>query len=99
MKRRTWSIEEKLNILNQAEQNGITGTIRKYGIYSNTLYQWKEKLALGGEKALGSKYQRIDPELLRLQKENLQLKELIAEKELALKALCRICSFKLFLLP
>ncbi|MFD3002449.1 transposase [Pontibacter toksunensis] len=85
MKRRHWSADEKLSILSEAEKEGITATIRKHGIYSNTFYQWKEKYGTGGKEALSSKHYKVDPEVKRLQKENQQLKQLLAEKELALR--------------
>jgi len=85
MKRRHWSADEKLSILQEAETAGITATIRKHGIYSNTFYQWKEQYETGGREALASKHYSVDPQLKRLQKENQQLKELLAEKELALR--------------
>lgn len=85
MKRRHWPAEEKLKILLEAEKEGITATIRKHGIYTNTFYQWKEQYDTGGKEALASKHYKLDPEIKRLQKENQQLKELLAEKELALR--------------
>lgn len=85
MKRRKWTVEQKLSILKEAEENGIPATIRKYSIFGKTLYDWKEKLASGGPEALGTRASKTDPELKRLQKENQQLKELLAEKELALR--------------
>jgi len=85
MKRRHWSADEKLKILLEAEKEGVTATIRKHGIYTNTFYQWKEKYDTGGKDALASKHYRLDPQVKRLQKENRQLKEMLAEKELALR--------------
>jgi putative transposase len=85
MKRRRWSADEKIKILLEAEKEGITATIRKHGIYSNTFYQWKEKYDTGGKQALASNHYRMDPEVKRLQKENQQLKEMLAERELALR--------------
>ena len=85
MKRRHWSADEKLKILLEAEKEGITAAIRRHGIYSNTFYQWKEKFDTGGKEALASKHYKVAPEVKRLQKENRQLKEMLAEKELALR--------------
>ncbi len=85
MKRRHWTADEKLSILSEAEKEGLTATIRKHGIYSNTFYQWKEKYDVGGKQALGSNHYRADPEVKRLQQENQQLKEMLAERELALR--------------
>lgn len=83
MSRRKFSVEEKLTILKEAEANGITQTIRRHGIYAKMLYRWREQLETGGREGL-KPYQRVDPELRRLQLENLALKKLVAEKELAL---------------
>jgi putative transposase len=85
MKRRHWSADEKLKILSEAEEEGITATILWARHLSNTFYQWKEKHDAGGKEALVSKHYRVDPEVKRLQKENQQLKEMLAERELALR--------------
>ena len=55
-----------------------------HGIYSNKLYQWRDKYATGGLDVLKSNHYRVDPELKRLQKENERLKAQLADKELAL---------------
>ena len=82
--RRNWTAEQKLAILQEAEKNGVTETIRRHGIFSNTYYQWRDKYAIGGLEALGDKHYKPDPELKRLAAENRRLKDLLAEKELAL---------------
>ncbi|MBK9270317.1 MAG: transposase [Saprospiraceae bacterium] len=84
-KYRKWSIEEKLSILKEAEKEGVTPTIRKYGIYYATYYSWKEKLNLEGVEGLKVRYKRVDPEIKALQLENQRLKQIIAEKELNLQ--------------
>ena len=84
MNKRVWNTAQKLAILREAEANGITATIRKYGVYKTSFYQWKQKFAIGGLDALKSQHYQINPELKRLQKENERLKTLLAEKELAL---------------
>ena len=80
MSRRKFSVEEKLAILKVAEANGITQTIRRHGIYAKMIYSWREQLEAKGQKGL-KPYQRVDPELRRLQLENLALKKLVAEKD------------------
>ena len=85
MQRRKFTAEQKLAILKEAETEGVTATIRKYGIYAKMIYRWKEQLAIGGEQTLITTYQRTNPEVRRLQVENLRLKTLLAEKELALQ--------------
>lgn len=83
MSRRKFSVEEKLAILKEAEANGITQTIRRHGIYAKMVYRWREQLEIGGREGLKA-YQRVDPQVRQLQMENLALKKLVAEKELAL---------------
>lgn len=84
MGRRNFTADEKLAILEAAEKSGVTETLREFGIYSNTYYDWKDKYDSGGIDALKSHGKSIDAETKRLLKENRQLKKLLAEKELAL---------------
>ena len=83
--KRTWTVEQKLAILQEAEVQGVTATIRKHQIYGNTFYQWQQKYATGGKDGLGESYKRIDPEMKRKDEEIRLLKELVAEKELTIR--------------
>ena len=81
--RRKFSKEEKLSILKEASQQGVTITLEKYGIYPASYYAWKKKLHSMGEEGLD--HGMTKPQLKRirqLEKENQMLKELVAEKEL-----------------
>ncbi len=82
--RRNWTADQKLSIIKEAGRDGVTETIRRHGLFSNTYYQWKDKYDIGGIEALGSRHYKPDPELKRLTEENRRLKELLADKELAL---------------
>lgn len=77
-------MEEKLSILKEAEKLGVTPTIRKHGIFYATFYNWKEWFDLQGTEGLKFTHKRVDPELKALQLENQRLKQIIADKELAL---------------
>lgn len=83
MERRKFTVDQKLAILKEAETEGVTQTLRKHNIYSTMLYKWREQLETRGKEGL-KPYQRIDPEVKRLQQENLALKKLLADKELAI---------------
>lgn len=83
--RRTWTAEQKLAILKEAEEIGVTATIRKHQIYGNTLYQWRDRYQSRGSAGLKETYLQVDPDVKRLEQENRQLKEILAEKELALR--------------
>ena len=75
--------EEKLAILREAKEMGITATCDKYGIYPATYYNWKRKFDEMGTEGLSH---GMNPnhlkEIRRLEKENERLKKIIAEKEL-----------------
>ena len=83
--RRKWSFEEKLFIIREVERCGLVQTMRQHQIAASTYYKWKEKYDLYGEEGLKQAYRQSDPELKRLQIENLRLKQLLADKELALQ--------------
>lgn len=78
------TLEEKVKIVQEAEQNGFTETALKHNISSRQIYRWRDKLQLGGAKALnyGAK---IDPEIKALKEENLQLKKLVAKLSLSVE--------------
>lgn len=81
--KRTWSLEEKVSILKEAETSGVVETCRKHGIYATTYYEWKKKYNEGGEPALLPGYaKRERKDIKRLEKENERLKKLLAEREL-----------------
>ena len=83
MKKRTFSKEEKIRIINESREKGVTSTCDKYGIYAASYYSWKKKLDQMGEEGLDH---GMTPEHLKrirqLEKENSMLKQLLAEKEL-----------------
>jgi len=82
-KRRTFSKETKLAILQEAEINGVTATLSKHSIYPVTYYSWKKKFEQMGEAGFrhGMTPEHLK-EIKRLEKENGLLKKLLAEKEL-----------------
>lgn len=83
MNKRTFTTAEKLQIIKEASEKGVTATIEKYGIYPASYYSWKKKLDQMGEEGL---QHGMTPEHLKrirqLEKENTVLKQLLAEKEL-----------------
>ena len=84
MKKRTFTKKQKLAILKEASEQGVSATIEKHGLYPATYYSWKKKLETMGEA--GFRHGMTPAHLKenkRLQKENALLKKLLAEKELA----------------
>ena len=86
MSNRKFTKEQKLSILKEASEQGVTKTLEKYGIYPATYYSWKEKLITMGEEGLDYGMTKAQLKRIRqLEKENKMLKELVAEKELESK--------------
>ena len=83
MEKRKFTKEEKIQILKEASLQGIQATLDKHGIYPTTYYSWKKKLETMGEAGFrhGMTPEHLK-EIKRLEKENEQLKLLLAEKEL-----------------
>lgn len=83
MEKRTFTKEQKLEILKEATAHGVTATLEKHGIYPATYYSWRKKFDTMGEAGFrhGMTPAQLK-EIRRLEKENKMLKELLAEKEL-----------------
>lgn len=75
--------EEKLRIIEEVKKHGVSITCAKYGIYPTSYYQWVEKLQEMGEKGLqhGMTKEHLK-EIRRLQKENDELRKLVADQQL-----------------
>jgi putative transposase len=78
------TLEEKVKIVHQAEQQGFTETAIKHNISSRQIYRWRDKFQIGGSRAL-SYGAKIDPELKALKEENNQLKKLVAKLALTVE--------------
>jgi putative transposase len=77
---------EKLSIMKEAEKNGVKTTLQKYDLYPATYYYWKKKLLVYGEEGLTHRTLKDrEASIKKLEKENEQLKILLAEKELESK--------------
>ena len=83
MEKRKFSKEDKLRIIKEASEQGVSATLGKHGIYPATYYSWKKKFETMGEEGFrhGITPAQIK-EIKRLEKENDLLKKLLAEKEL-----------------
>ena len=84
-KKRVFSAEQKMEILREAEQNGMLATCRKYDIAQSLFYQWKRKFDQHGIDGLQGQYYRVDPAVKELEKENERLKKIIARQALELE--------------
>ncbi|MBS1935360.1 MAG: transposase [Bacteroidetes bacterium] len=83
--RRKWSESEKLQIIQEAEQNGLTETLRKYNVAQSLFHRWRRAYNGEGMAGLRRKYRTIDPEVKRLESENERLKKIIAKQALEIE--------------
>lgn len=88
MSKRKFTTQDKLAIVKEASSKGVKATLAKYDVYPATYYSWKKKFEEMGEEGFqhGMTSKKLR-ELKNLERENRQLKELVAEKELLIRAL------------
>lgn len=84
-KKRVFSVEQKMQILREAEEHGMLVTCRKHEIAQSLYYQWKNKFDHQGVDGLQVQYYRVDPQVKELEKENMRLKKIIANQALELE--------------
>ena len=83
--RRKFSVEQKLQIIQETDQQGITQTLRKHNVSHSVYLRWKRQFDQGGASSLQPQYHRVDPELRALQEENARLKKIIGNQALELE--------------
>jgi len=85
--RKRWSVKEKLVIVNYAKLHGSFPASKEYNVSSTSVYKWVEAYDEHGEAGLElkKKVNTESEELRRLRRENQQLKEVVAEKELTIR--------------
>ena len=83
--RRSFSVEQKLQIIQEADQNGVTQTLRKHNVSHSVYLRWKNQFNQGGVQSLKPQYHPVDPELRALQEENARLKRIIGNQALELE--------------
>lgn len=61
--RRRFSAEQKLQIIGEADQYGITQTLRKHNLSHSVYQRWKRQFNAGGASLLKPQYHKVDPEI------------------------------------
>ena len=83
--RRKFTAEERLSIVQEADREGRTETIRKYSIAPSLFDRWRKKYLAEGINGLKAKYKKVDPQVKELADENERLKRIIANQALELE--------------
>lgn len=78
--RRKFSDEEKLNVLREARQQGISNILRHYNLSYSVFARWRQNFMKRGENLASE-----DIEHRLLIEENMRLKKIIADQALSLE--------------
>jgi putative transposase len=85
IKKRVFTVEQKMQILREAEENGMLATCRKHDIAQSLFYRWKDNFNSRGIDGLQPQHYRVDAGIRELEKENTRLKKIIARQALELE--------------
>lgn len=83
--RKTWSQQEKLEIVQHAADSGVSRTSREYSVSSTSIYKWTrlyEEHGIEGLSAVRLKAGSHNQEVRKLNKKIDQLKRALADKVL-----------------
>lgn len=83
--KRKWSEAQKLDIIQEAEQNGITETMRKHNLSHSLYRKWRKAYNGEGMTGLQPRYKIKDPAVKQLEIENQRLKNIIAKQALEIE--------------
>jgi putative transposase len=85
--RRTFTDDQKLQILHQADESGVTAVLREHRLSYSVFARWKQKFLQPGRtnKEAMREVNRTRSELKHLNAENLRLKKIIADQALQLE--------------
>ena len=85
MKRKNWTVSEKLVIIQEADGNEVVETYRKYGVSTGTYYNWKKKFETNGEEGLKVTYDNRSKELKSAEEEIRIFRKLLTDREIELE--------------
>jgi putative transposase len=83
--RRTFTAAEKLAIINEAEQFGITQTLRKHNLSHSVFRIWRDQFNEGGINPLKSYARERNPELDEAKEQLRLLKNVVARLQMELE--------------
>lgn len=83
--RRTFTAAEKLAIINEAEQYGITQTLRKHNLSNSVYRRWRDQFNEGGVSRLKSYTRERNPELDEAKEQLRLLKNVVARLQMELE--------------
>ena len=83
--RRSFSAYEKLSIINEADQFGVTVTLRKHNLSPTVFRRWRDNFNEGGVASLQSYSKLRNPEVEALEEQIRVLKNIVAKQSIELE--------------
>lgn len=83
--RRSFSASEKLSIINEADQFGVTVTLRKHNLSPTVFRRWRDNFNEGGVASLQSYSKLRNPEVEALEEQIRVLKNIVAKQSIELE--------------
>ncbi len=84
-KKRAFTTEERLSLLQESEREGFTETCRKHNVSPSLMSLWRKKYLAKGVEGLKPAYRRVDPQVKALEEENQRLKRIVAKMAMELE--------------
>jgi len=83
--RRTFTPEDRLSLLQEAEREGFAETCRKHSLSPTLLSLWRKKYLNKAADGLKPSYHRVDPQVKAFEQENERLKRIVAKMAMELE--------------
>lgn len=83
--KRSFSASEKLTIINEADQFGVTQTLRKHNLSHSVYWRWKESFNEGSVSGLQSYTRQRNPEMEALEEQIRVLKNIVVKQSIELE--------------
>ncbi len=83
--KRTFTPEDRLSLLQEAEREGISETCRKHNLSPAMIHLWRKKYLAKGAEGLKPTYRRVDPQVRALEEDIERLKRIVARQAMELE--------------
>ena len=84
-RRRKWSASEKLEVVQDALNQGVAASSRKHGVSSTMIYRWRDRYEKEGPNGLQRKTSGVDLEKKNLEREIERLRQVVADQALTIR--------------
>jgi transposase-like protein len=82
--RKSWNQQEKMNIVQFSNENGVAKAATEFNVSSSIIYRWQKEFSTKSPSE-SEKLNALTLKMKQLERENMSLKEIVADQMLALK--------------